>query len=193
MSFLRKSMFAVGMTALVLTAGLAPAAAQDYPGTTAGGVCGGDALSGRLVPGGVGVVVGVCAGFTVGELVDLQINSTPIFVPPVRVDAGKAARWSGFAVPGDFELNAFHTAVSRNSAGRIVLSGRFFVDANGNITSGPTTPGRPAKAPKAAVPLARTGSDFTDDGIKIAGTLLAAGGVVLLAAKRRRGSAVPAR
>lgn len=173
----------VALAALMLSVAMPTAGAQDYPGGDPREICGGDALSGTLIPGGTGNVTGVCAGFVVGESVDLVINSTPIVVPAVPVRADLSANWTGFRVPADFELNAYHTGISRNQDGRVVLNGRFYVDGQGRIT-------KPSAAPPAAKPLPRTGSNSTELMVKLGVGLVVAGGLARIVARRRRSAAV---
>ena len=165
-----------------------PAAAQeapndDYPPAQGASV----SASGALLPGAVVDITVGCSALVAGQTYSGTLDGASI---GTGVAADGSVTFEDVTIPEDFELEAFHTIEVADSNGIVVCSAQFYVDSEGNITSGPVTvtteaPGTGATGGTGALP--RTGSDFTETGLRVGGAAVALGAVaVAIAAKRRR-------
>jgi LPXTG-motif cell wall-anchored protein len=101
--------------------------------------------------------------------------STPFALPSTAASGGAVS--FKVTLPSDFQLNATHGVTIRNdSTGATAGSGTFFVDKNGRIGGSSST----------GTGLPKTGTNHIGDLVKAGGALVALGGVVLLATKRRK-------
>jgi hypothetical protein len=178
--FRTRSMIAVAGAALAICLLAAPAASQDYPGTTVplGPVtCTGSiSASGALLPNASVDITATGSCLVGAGTVNGVLQSTPIALPTVPV-TGSSATFP-VRLPADWELNAFHTiSVTDADTGALLLTNRFYVDGKGRITS----------PPKAARGIPRTGSN-SDDLAKGGIALVAVGAGALAVARRRKAS-----
>jgi hypothetical protein len=164
--------------ALALT--VAPAHAQDYPGTTVAPVCTASIdFSGPAVPNAVVDVIIACADFVNGNSLVGILNSTPVALQPAATVVNKSVTYKNIKLPADWEVNARHTATLTDTSnnGRLVASIPFYVDAAG----------KPSASAPTATTLARTGSsNHTEDITKSAVVLLALGGAAVAISRKRR-------
>lgn len=166
------------MAATVLTLSAVPAQAQDYPGTTAPGICNRE-ISSRdaLLPNATVRLRIVCSLFVNGHRLHGTGNSSPYALEPGTVVVDKAVTYT-VKLPADYELNARHTVtlLDIDANERLVASIPYFVDSKGRITAGPSS----------ATTIPRTGSpSHTGDLVKSGIVLLAFGGLAVRISRRR--------
>ncbi len=153
--------------------------AQDYPPTTpttAGPTCTLSISSNvAMLPNATVNVTLACAAVVAGNTYTGALASTPVVLPATVAQRAGAVTFNGVKLPADWEVNATHTATLVSSASGATLgTTQFFVGRAGQITA----------PPKGGIP--RTGSNSITPMLRTGSVLLAVGGAVLLAARRRR-------
>lgn len=176
--FERTILVAAAMVA-ALVVGAAPAGAQQYPPAD-------DFLTVDDVTPTPGQAVTLTSGtYVEGAPVTLSIASVPSRLGTATADAAGAVSLSG-VVPAEIELGA-HTITATGTApgGPLTQSITITVVAPGG-TAGGTAGGTIEEGGTAGGNLPKTGSDSTMPLVRVAALLLAVGGVLLLATRRRR-------
>jgi LPXTG-motif cell wall-anchored protein len=135
-----------------------------------------------LLPGASVRFVVLCNTLIAGRLTSGTGASTPFALPSTPASNGSVTFRA--TLPSDFQLNATHGITIRDDATGITLgSGRFFVNSRGQIAGNGNGTGTGSGLPK-------TGTNHIGDLVKAGGALVALGGVVLLATKRRKAALV---
>ncbi len=179
-------MAALALVVLVLTA--PTARAQDYPGTTPTtptvSCLVSITIGAPLVPGGVVSITLGCSSIEAGTTYTGVLQSTPVALPATVAQSDGAVTFANVRLPTDFELGDHHAvSLVAQSSGASLGAATFYVDPTGRITAAPS-------ADTGGLP--RTGADYVEPVLRWAGSLLAAGALALLVARRRRAEALPA-
>jgi LPXTG-motif cell wall-anchored protein len=159
------------------------AQAQDYPGgpPAPGATCTVNiTATGLLTPGATVSVTFTCNLITAGRTYTGTLQSTVVSLPSTVATSNGTITFQNVKLPADWEVNHAHVGtLVDQAAGRTLGSDTFYVNKTGQITD----------PPKANLP--RTGSTSTAPFLRGGAALVALGGVVLLAARRRRVAVSP--
>ena len=171
---LRRILVIAAATAAVLVVGAAPVGAQQYPPPN------NSVTVDDVTPHPCQSVTVTAGTFTAGSTVEFTLASTPTSLGSATAnDSGIATVTAAIpegTKPGDHTI----TATGTGAAGP--LSQSITVDVVGSCAGEATTP----TTAGAGAPLPKTGSNSTMPLARAAALLLAVGGVLLLATRRRR-------
>ncbi len=174
---LRRMMVIAAATAAVLVVGAAPVGAQQYPPSN------NSVTVDDVTPHPCQSVTITAGTYSAGSTVEFTLASTPTSLGSATADANGVATLTA-AIPDGTEPGD-HTITASGTSDAGPLSQTVTVDVSGNC-AGEVTTLTPAGA---SGPLPKTGSNSTMPLARAAALLMAVGGVLLLATRRRRAEA----